>query len=206
MAQEVEAKFAVDHLADLRREIIKLGGRVLRDRTLERNWRYDRADGTLTIQSHVLRLRQDDRTTLTYKQPGPDRLVRDEIELAIEDVEAAHEFLQALGFKVIAIYEKYREVLLLDEVNIALDELPFGSFVELEDGSSAALRAAAERLGLSWQQRVSQSYLELFDRVAADLGLSARQATFEAFADLPRVTPQQLGLPDARRTAGSAAG
>lgn len=205
MAQEIEAKFAVHHLADLRREIIDLGGRVLRDRTLERNWRYDRADGSLTIRSQVLRLRQDDRTTLTYKRPGADRLNRNEIELGVDDVEAAHQILGALDFEVIALYEKYREVLLLDGLEIALDELPFGSFVEFEGPSLAALQQAAKRLGLEWDRQVRRSYLELFDRLASDLNLSPRRATFKAFADLPPLTPGELGLVDARAAAGTTA-
>lgn len=203
MALEIEAKFAVNHLADLRREIIDLGGRLLHDRTLERNWRYDRADGELTIKAHVLRLRQDDRTTLTYKSPAGNQMSRQEIELEVTNAETAGQFLQALGFEVIAIYEKYRETLILDDVEIALDELPFGSFVELEADSPDGLERAAKRLALVWDRRLLKSYLELFDQLAANFGLTARQATFEAFTDLPRVTAKQLGIQLARTAPGT---
>ena len=59
----------------------------------------------------MLRLRRDSSVRLTYKGPGKtiDGVhLRKEIEFAASDFDAAQAFLEALGYQVQMIYEKYR--------------------------------------------------------------------------------------------------
>lgn len=195
--QEIEVKFAVAHHAVLRQRILASGARQLQDRHLERNWRFDTPDHALTNAHRVLRVRQADHATITYKSPGATALIRTEIECRVDDSQAATELLEALGYQIFQIYEKYREVFKLGAVEIMLDELPFGSFVELEAASIDELQTTSELLGLQWAERVSDSYLHIFDKIRAETGIQASQATFEAFRQQPRVTPFDLGFSDA---------
>lgn len=195
--QEIEVKYAVSHHAALRQRILSLGGRQHQDRHLERNWRFDTPDRSLTSQQRVLRLRQADRATVTYKGPLSTPLARTEIEFEVDRPQAVNQLLQALGYQVFQIYEKYREVFALDEVEVMLDELPFGSFVEIEGAAVNTLQAASQQLGLMWDQRINESYLEIFARVREKLGLPIEQATFEAFRQIGAVTPFDLGYIDA---------
>ncbi|MGA9534014.1 MAG: class IV adenylate cyclase [Anaerolineales bacterium] len=195
--QEIEVKYAVSHHADIRQRILGLGGRLLHDRHLERNWRFDTPDRSLTSEQRVLRIRQGDRATVTYKGPRSTPTVRTEIEFEVDDTQAASELLQALDYQVMQVYEKYREIFGLDDVEVMLDELPFGSFVEIEAESLGGLQTTSAQLGLMWERRVSQSYLEIFERVRERLGQSLKQATFEAFRQAPTVTPFDLGYADA---------
>ncbi|NTW92513.1 MAG: hypothetical protein HGA40_03605, partial [Methanoregulaceae archaeon] len=73
----------------------------------------------------------------------------------IYDLEAARAMLLGLGFVLIFIYDKYRQVLALEDTLIMLDELPFGSFVEIEGPSLQAIGRSAAALGLDWDRRVS---------------------------------------------------
>ncbi len=129
---ETEAKFLVGDLQDLERRLLDSGARLIQPRTHELNYRFDSLDGALTRAGRVLRLRKDMRVHLTYKDAGrrvSGVLSRREIEFGVSDFEAAHDFLLALGYKIVFIYEKYRTTFLADSVEFMLDELPYGAFV-----------------------------------------------------------------------------
>ncbi len=77
---EIEAKFHLPHLIYLRTRLLDEGARLMTPRTLERNLRFDTNDGRLVQSQIVLRLRQDSRATLTYKEPQERHEIRIEHE------------------------------------------------------------------------------------------------------------------------------
>lgn len=180
---EIEAKFNVDRLVDFRQKVIDRGGRVLIPRGLERNLRFDNPQGEFTASHQVLRLRVDHRVTLTYKYSQSPN-VREEIEFEIDDFHAAKAFLEALGYQVFFIYEKYRETFTLGRVKVMLDELPYGLFVEIEGSTQMDVQDAAEVLELSWENRIPSSYHTLFESICKRHHLTFRDATFDNFASL----------------------
>jgi len=183
---EIEAKFAVADLEPTRRCLLDLAARLARPRLRETNLRFDDDADRLRRAGHVLRLRQNHETRLTFKAPGRDAEHRQEIEFGVDEPRAARRFLEALGYRVVFVYEKYRETFALDAVDVMLDELPFGAFVEIEGPAIAAVRAAADRLGLPWEARLATTYLGLFERLRSAHGWSFRDATFDNFRHLPR--------------------
>jgi adenylate cyclase class 2 len=196
-ALEIEAKFALPHLADLRDRLLAQGGRQLSPRMLEVNLRFDDAAGRLSGEGRVLRLRRDRGARLTYKAPGSAPEERVEIEVEIDDDESGRRFLEALGYRVVAAYEKYREVFDLGGDHVMLDELPFGHFVEIESASVDGLRRRSQSLGLDWQRRITASYVALFETLRTKAGRDIPAATFEHWKGLPR--PSQA---DIERAAG----
>jgi len=78
-------------------------------------------------------------------------------------------------------------------VQVSLDEMPFGTFTELEGPNPEAIRKLAESLGLAWERRIAMSYLELFARLKARLALPFDDLTFEAFQALV-IRPEDLGI------------
>ncbi len=193
---EIEVKFWVRDLAAVRRRLEAAGGRLLRPRTLERNLRFDTPDGALTRAHRVLRLRMDTVARLTYKGPGfVHRGVRhrDEIEFEVSDFGAARALLESLGYRVSAVYEKYRTEAVLEDTHIALDETPIGQFVEIEGPDAENIRRAAERLGLRWEAGIQAGYLSLFDRLRDLYGWGERSFTFAALGTV-QVEPHRLGL------------
>jgi adenylate cyclase class 2 len=201
-ATEVEAKFILRHLADIRQRVLAAGGRLLTPRTLERNLRFDTPEGDLSATHQVLRLRQDSRITLTYKR-SQSAEERTEIELEVDDFRSAKAFLQALGFQIVFIYEKFRETFALDPTHVMLDELPFGCFVEVEGPTLEAVAHTAATLGLDWESRVRQDYHSLFQALHKRLKLPFREATFTNFADRPAIQPTDLDLALADKTASA---
>lgn len=194
--QETEAKFYVRNRQKIEARLQKLKARLIQPRVLEQNIRFDWPDGGLRAEGRVLRLRQDTETRLTYKGPSSleeGTLSRREIEFTVESFEAAREFLEALGYRKLLAYEKYRTTYQLHDVHVMLDEMPYGDFVEIEGEDPASIAEAAEKLGLSWQAAVGTSYAALFDRVRKNLQLEIEDLGFENFKAI-HVLAAHLGV------------
>jgi len=183
---EIEAKFCVRDLPALRKRILKLGGNIDKPRAFERNLRFDTPTGDLRQSRSVLRLREDDAVRLTYKRRLADFEHRRELEFEVSDSGQAQAFLEALGYEIFFIYEKYREVLTFAGCEVMLDDLPFGSFVEIEGPDLDAVQAAAGRLELDWSWRMDTSYMETFYALQERFGMEAPHATFELLQGIDR--------------------
>ena len=150
----------------------------------ETNYRYDRPDDPLLAGQCLLRLRRDRRNLLTYKKPNPaggrQFKTYDELEIEVSDFDTTHRILEALGFQRAQIYEKRRETYEMASVEICLDHLPFGHFIEIE-GAADKLPSVAARLGLAWQARILANYLQIFETIREALNLPFNDVTFTHF-------------------------
>lgn len=186
---EVEVKFLVVDLAGFRQRLLAVGGRPVRPRVYERNVRYDTASDRLLQRDELLRLRQDAAVTLTFKGVAQsagqsEAKVREEIEVKVDDFDRMAAIIGRLGFEPRQVYEKYRETFQMGEVEVVLDEMPFGNFVELEGGENA-IKAAAASLKLDWNRRIVTNYLELMARLKSYHNLLFDDLTFANFRNLP---------------------
>ncbi|MBI3979942.1 MAG: class IV adenylate cyclase [Chloroflexi bacterium] len=168
MEREVEVKFRVTDLGLLRDRLAGLGAERGR-RVFEENLVFDRPDGSLRAAGQLLRLRHaGDAVTLTFKSPLPSARfkVRREVEVRVDDFGRGRAILEALGFGVAATYEKHRETWRIGDAEVELDELPFGTFVEIE-GSESAIEAIAAALSLDMAEAIVKDYLQLAREAAA---------------------------------------
>ena len=201
---ETEVKFYVCDISAVRGRLQSLGASLIQPRTLEVNLRFDTPAGDLSREGRVLRLRQDEAIRLTYKdgtQLKDGALNRREIEFSVSDFASAQQFMEALGYEVVFIYEKYRTTYALTkmtvgavdlETHIMLDELPYGNFVEIE-GEFNELKPLSQMLHFNWDAAIPASYHSLFDRVSVSQNLAFRDLTFEKFKDI-KIDPADLGV------------
>jgi adenylate cyclase, class 2 len=196
--QELEIKFYVQNLPAVEARLQNLGAHLEAPRVFEANLRFDTPTGALSRNAQVVRLRQDANVRITYKGPASDSggaRLRTEIEFQVSDFDAARAFLEALGYQVMMVYEKYRTTYAFDETEVVLDELPYGNFVEIEGPDSDTIHAVAEKLGLDWNAGINASYVVLFEQLRRRLELNFRDLTFNSFSGLAftasdlRVTP-----------------
>jgi len=200
--QETEVKFYVRQFKRVERRLQELGAHVIQPRTYELNLRFDLPDGSLRQAGKVLRLRQDEHVRLTYKGPSQRSdsvLSRVELETTLGDFETGRKILEALGYTLVATYEKYRRTYELGEFHIMLDELPYGDFVEVEGPNISSLQGISERLGLEFSVAIPFSYLVLFDKLSRRPGLESSQLTFESLNGL-QITHENLGVFPADKT------
>jgi adenylate cyclase class 2 len=194
--EELEAKFYLGNLSGLQERLEMTGAKLVQPRTFERNLRFDTPENSLTKSAQVLRLRQDLANHLTYK--GAEKIkegvsARREIEVTVGDFEKTQQLLEALGYEVSMIYEKYRAVYAYQDVFVTLDEMPFGDFAEIEGPTGDRIHQTCKSLSLLWELRTLQSYARLFHIVKHNLGFAFRDLTFENFAE-SHVGPSHLEL------------
>ena len=183
--QEKEIKLFIKDLPLLAERLRVCGADLTRERTLEINYRLDTPERGLKKAGRLLRLRKDDQIHVTFKDGGNLKdgvITRREIEFIVDDFETVKHFFNALGYEVMVVYEKYRTVYELGDVEVALDELPYGNFVEIEASTNVLIEGVAQMLGLDLGKWVKSSYLGLFEKAKKSAGLSCENLTFEAFS------------------------
>jgi len=182
----------------------RLGGGLIQPRTFEINLRFDLPNRDLSRAGRVLRLRKDELARLTYKdntQFKDGALIRREIEFVANNFDSAKQFIEALGYEVVFIYEKYRTIYEYKGAQMMLDELPYGNFIEIE-GELETLRPIADELGLDWEKAIPTSYYALFERLRQSRGLTFRDLTFENFKEI-KVSPKDMRVEFADNEVGT---
>lgn len=184
--KETEAKLMVDDLDVIESRLVELGAELRKPRVFERNVRYENTERNLSNQGIVVRLRQDSRVRLTYKDRGTftDGVIeRFEAEVEVDDFDTMDVILNKLGYHAHMTYEKYRTTYIYQNTEIVLDELPYGRFVEIE-GHVSDIKTIVESLQLTNAPRIPVSYTGLFDLLIKRLDLSFTDLTFSNFKDV----------------------
>jgi len=137
MPIEIEKKYRLTKpqrtriLKRLREVKAKALGQEFEENTLYRG-------GALDLGPRALRLRRvGTRAILTYKErfPGTSSVKHQlEEETEVADADALDAILSALDFVVALVYEKRRARWRVGKAEVAIDELPFGLYMEIEAG------------------------------------------------------------------------
>jgi adenylate cyclase class 2 len=163
MGTEIEKKYRIgsEEAAKLRGRLRAVGAEA-RGEEFEENTLY--AGPGLERGNRVLRLRRvEGKAIFTFKESLPSSSGikrRREDETAVEDPAALAAILEALGYTPAAIYEKRRETWRVAGVEVVIDELPFGLFVEVE-GEEELILEAERLLELSDAAMEPRSYPQL---------------------------------------------
>ena len=164
-AVESEIKLRVGRVDEARAALARLGAERVRARHLEDNVLFDDAAASLAGAGCLLRVRRTEMGgLLTYKGPRRDRegvKTRREVETTVGDADALQAIVEALGFRRVFRYQKYREVYRWKDVEIVVDETPIGCFLEIE-GTRPGIHEAAAALGYAPADYIRESYVALF--------------------------------------------
>ena len=166
MAIEIEKKYRLDkhRLAEITKRLQKLGA-VFAYEVFEEN--YLHRGGHLDESRSILRLRKTgDRTVLTYKEKLPDQSDikhKVEFETNVSDVQATENIIEKLGYRLSVIYEKRRKAWYLEDVEVVLDELPFGFFMEIE-GTIARIEKVEKLLKIKDLEPEPRGYPRLTEK------------------------------------------
>jgi adenylate cyclase class 2 len=127
------------------------------------------ANDELIARNAVVRVRKiDGRSILTLKMrlPGIGGIKQQvEEETAIADPEAMIRIIEQLGIRRRVVYEKRRRTWKFRSVEVVIDELPFGLYMEIE-GAITAIKEAEMLLGI---EDLETEYLT-YPRLAARYG------------------------------------
>jgi adenylate cyclase class 2 len=106
-----------------------------------------------------IRLRSDGtKTTLTYKKFTKDAIDgMKEIEIIVDSLDVANDFLEAVGFNSTKYQENSRLLFTNDEIEISIDEWPkIPPYIEIEGKSQQAVKDYITRLGFDKYEMTSK--------------------------------------------------
>jgi adenylate cyclase class 2 len=178
---EREIKLRFDDPDIARAAILNAGATPVRGRRLQEDSLLDTPDEELRRRRCVLRVRvESGRSLLTFKGPVQPSIMklREELETVVADGSLLVRILEELGFRVWFRYQKYREEFALDDVIVALDETPVGTFVEIEGGDRSIV-GTAEALGRSPADFLLDSYRRLYVTDCEARGVPIGEMVFE---------------------------
>ena len=138
--------------------------------------------GRLDLGGCALRLRRvKGKAILTFKQRFPSKSPikhQREEETEVADGKTVNSILQELGFRPALIYEKRRRRWKVGRAEVAIDELPFGLFMEIEAGEKEIARVE-RMLGAESLSAVMETYPFLTAELGKDRNgvVEARFAT-----------------------------
>src|SRR5437763_304591 len=164
VALEREVKLRFESVEQARTAVLATGATPVRGRRLQEDCLLDTKDELLRHRRCVLRVRMESgKSFFTFKGPvqPSDMKLREELETVVADGPLLLKILQELGFHVWFRYQKYREEFALEDVIVAVDETPVGTFVEIEGGDRGIAEMAVS-LGRGPADYLLDSYRSLF--------------------------------------------
>lgn len=162
---ENQVKYKIDDFEDISKKIIELEG-IFIGGFYEKTIRYDTIDDKLYNQGIFLRTKSGMKNVLTLKEKINDikgeTLERLTTEIEIDDVLKMQYFLKKIGLIDKFVMEKYRLYFVYDKVEITIDELPFGLYLEIK-GDIKEIKKTAKLLGL--KNVIKVTYWDIYDKM-----------------------------------------
>lgn len=152
MKVEYEATFPNVNKDTVRIKLQEAGAMFVRPEFLQKRVVFHLPAGH-EIKGGWVRVRDEgDKITLSLKVvDGTNIENQKEINLKVNDFEEARNLLITLGCQEKAYQENKRELWLLDDVEITIDEWPFlEPFVEVEGKSEEAVKIISEKIGFNY--------------------------------------------------------
>src|SRR5436190_9002139 len=181
---EREIKLVFRDREEAKAAILAAGATPLRGRRLQEDCLLDTPDDQLRRRRCVLRVRLEcGKTLITFKGPVQDvqsvpMKVREELETVVGAGLLMLRVLEELGFRVWFRYQKYREEFAHEDVTVAVDETPVGTFVEIE-GSESGIQQMATALARKPADYLMDSYRGLWAQHCETHGLPVTDMLFE---------------------------
>lgn len=186
MSIEIEAKLKVDSLEEVEKALLRIGAQPM-GKVFQTDYYFDDARRSLARSDKALRLRDEKSSAgqvivFTYKGPRQKNRYkrRQEIQLRVDNADAAAEILIALGYAATLVFVKRRSLWKFGGCEIALDELPhLGCFVEIEGAEEREIANVQARLNLADKTHISESYAALMRNYCEQNGIKQSKIVFE---------------------------
>jgi len=119
-------------------------------------------------------------TVKIKKQKKTKYFQRNEFSLLISNVKNARDVLCTLGYSKERIFDKKREIWKFKkkDIEICLDKLPFGNYVEIE-GKPKEIEKTIKKLKLERYKRITKAYLAVYDEWRKKNNVKSENAIFE---------------------------
>lgn len=162
-----EVKFELKDNEDIIRKLRKKRA-VLIGGFKEKTTRYDDENGNYEKDGKFIRVRSGLKNIISFKEKLDDSkddtiLKRNDIEVEIGDISKMQYILEVMGLKKTFTMEKYRLKWKFEDVDLNVDELPFGLFLEIH-GEEEQIAKVMEELELARENIVPGTYWDIFEK------------------------------------------
>lgn len=173
--KEIEVKIKVEDKKEIQKRLKKLGW-TIKDLVFQKTFQNDTPDYSLRSKGIFPRTRLEScegkgrvssfaikinpRGKFEGETPNDDYFRRTEYSIEIEDAAEMSRMLEILGFEDVRIWEKYRQIWENKnnkEVEITIDSLPFGDFLEIE-GEEKSIEEMMKNLKIEKKERIPLPY------------------------------------------------
>lgn len=164
MKNEYEAKYFEINTPELTKKLTGMHAKLVMPKRLMTRMIFE---NDLTKGQHGwVRLRDEkDKITLAYKQVNNSQTIEGtkEIEITVDSIDQAAEFLQAVGLEKVRFQQNYRESWELDKTKFDFDTWPgLATFLEIEADSPELVQKYSNLLGLDYAKARFGSIDELY--------------------------------------------
>ena len=180
---ELEIKFLINSNAifEIRNKISKIPGIIYKNRVYEKTTMFDNSIKCMQKEDARLRVKEikeqknnkekKSQIKFSYKRRiKADGGIKQEEEIESDfetDFDSFSQILNKMGYEITTSYERYRETYLLNDIQITLDEFPFGYVLEIE-GNELRINKICEILELdknkSYPLSCDDVYVELCEK------------------------------------------
>lgn len=163
---EYEATFLNVDKNKIRNQLREIGAKLIKPNFLQKRVVFSLPQGH-EIPGGWLRVRDEqDKITMSLKVINGDKIEdQKEICLKINDFSDAVLLLNSIGCQEKAYQESYRELWVLDNTEITIDEWPYlEPYVEVEGESEKIVKEVSEKLGFDYEQAVFGSVDLLYNK------------------------------------------
>ncbi len=151
---EYEATFKNVNKDEVREKLKTVGAKLVKPEFMQKRVVFNLPDGH-EINGGWARVRDEgDKITMSLKIIDGENIEdQKEICLGIDSLEEGRKLLKTLGCREKSYQETKRELWILDDVEVTIDEWPFlEPFVEVEGESEKAVRDVSEKIGFDYSQ------------------------------------------------------
>ena len=160
---ETEVKFVITEIDETITKLRGIGAKFIHTEN-QKTIMMDTSNGDLKKRNTFLRTRTGIRNTMTVKRNLSEDVgvkQREELEIEIQDVDTLNKMLVNLGFTYHRIMEKRRHTWIYENTEIAIDELPFGIYMEIE-GNKKEIYSIVQKLGFEIGDIITMTYWHIF--------------------------------------------
>lgn len=163
MIKEIEIKFKIEEKDNIRKKLFDLGG-VPKKPYNQTTYGFFSHN---SIEKGIFpRIRDEHgKIVLTVKirpKKKTDYFERKEYSMEILNVDDGKGIMKSMGYDQVRVFKKNREEWKFDKVEIVLDKLYFGIYIEIE-GPKKEIEKMVKRLGFEKKERITKAYLGIED-------------------------------------------
>jgi len=154
MKVEYEATFVNINKEEIRDKLKNAGAKLIKPEFLQKRVVFNLLKGHEKEYAWLRVRDEQDKITMSYKEINGQKIEdQKEINLIINDFKTGEEFLKSIGCPKKAYQENKREIWILDDVEICIDEWPFlEPFVEVEGKSEKEVKTVSEKIGFDYSK------------------------------------------------------